>query len=61
MEQVHDIIVHHGIIVHHFMLIIARIGFLVLGEGLTYGINGSFGLPEKKFSFNIFKTNKNFA
>ena len=26
---------------------------LVLGEGPTYGINGSFGSPEKQFSTNI--------
>ena len=31
--------------------------FLILGEGPTYGINGSFGLPEKKFSINFTKTN----
>ena len=24
--------------------------FLLLGEGTTFGINGSFGSPEKKFS-----------
>ena len=29
--------------------------FLVLGEGDTFGINGSFGAPEKKFSFNFTK------
>ena len=37
------------------MLIIARITFLLLGEGPTYGINGSFGSPEKKFSINFTK------
>ena len=33
--------------------------FLVLGEGPTYGINGSFGSPEKKFSINLTKAKKN--
>ena len=27
--------------------------FLVLDEGSTYGINGSYGSPEKKFSINF--------
>ena len=36
-------------------MIIARIIFLLLGEGPTYGINGSFGSPEKKFSINFSK------
>ena len=27
----------------------------MLAEGLTYGINGSFGSPEKKFSINFTK------
>ena len=27
--------------------------FLVLGEWPTYGINGRFGTPEKKFSINF--------
>ena len=31
--------------------------FLILGEGTTYGINGSFGSPEKKFSINFTKAN----
>ena len=35
--------------------------FLVLGEGLTYGIDGSFGLPEKMFSINFSKARSNFA
>ena len=30
--------------------------FLVLGEGPTCGINGSFGLPEKKISINFSNT-----
>ena len=36
------------IMVHHFILTIARIIFLILCEGPPYGINGNFGLPEKK-------------
>ena len=35
--------------------------FLVLGEGPTYGINGSFGSPEKKFSINFSKENIKFC
>ena len=35
--------------------------FLVLGEGDTFGINGSFGAPEKKFSINFSKANKKFC
>ena len=31
--------------------------FLVLGEGDSFGINGSFGAPEKKFSINFSKAN----
>ena len=31
--------------------------FLMLGEGDTFGINGSFGAPEKKFSINFKKAN----
>ena len=31
--------------------------FLILGEGPTYGINGSFGSPEQKFSINFTKAN----
>ena len=27
--------------------------FLILGEGPTYGINGSFVSPEKKFNINF--------
>ena len=34
--------------------------FLLLGEGPTFGIHGSFGLPKKKFSINISKTNSKF-
>ena len=29
----------------------------MLGEGDTFGINGSFGAPEKKFSTNFSKAN----
>ena len=35
--------------------------FLVLGEGPTFGINGRFGSPEKKFSINLSKANKKFC
>ena len=35
--------------------------FLILGLGPTYGINGSFGSPEKKFSINFTKTNTKFC
>ena len=31
--------------------------FLILGEGSTYDINGSFGAPEKKFGINFSKEN----
>ena len=31
--------------------------FLVLGEGPIYGINGSFGSPEKKFTVSFSKAN----
>ena len=31
--------------------------FLVLGEGPVYGINGSFGSPEKKFTVSFSKAN----
>ena len=34
---------------------------LVLGEGPTFGINGRFGPPEKKFSINFSKANKKFC
>ena len=33
----------------------------MLGEGPTYGINGSFGSPEKKFSINFSKANSKFC
>ena len=32
--------------------------FLVLGEGPTFGINGTFGSSEKKFNINFSKANK---
>ena len=35
--------------------------FLVLGEGLTFGINESFGSPEKKFCINFSKSNRKFC
>ena len=35
--------------------------FLILDEDPTYGINGSFGSPEKKFSINFTKVNTTFC
>ena len=35
--------------------------FLVLGDGPTFGINGSFGSPGKKFSINFSKANTKFC
>ena len=35
--------------------------FLVLGEGPTFGINGSFGSPEKRFNINFSKANTKFC
>ena len=35
--------------------------FLMLGESPTFGINGSFGSPEKTFSTNFSKANTKFA
>ena len=35
--------------------------FLVLGEGPTFGINRSFGSPEKRSSINFSKANTNFV
>ena len=35
--------------------------FLVLGEGDTFGINGSFGAPEKKLSIHFSKANTKFC
>ena len=34
--------------------------FLILGKGLTLGINRSFGVPEKKFDINFSKANRKF-
>ena len=34
---------------------------LVLDKGNTFGINGSFGAPEKKFSINFSKANTKFC
>ena len=45
------------IIVYHLILIIAKIFFLILGEGLTFGLNGSFDSLEKKLSINFTKAN----
>ena len=41
------------IIAHHLILTIAKITFLILGEDPTYGINGSFGSTENKFSISF--------
>ena len=38
-----------------------KINFLILGEGPSYNINGSFGLPGKKLSINCSKTNTKFC
>ena len=35
--------------------------FLVLGEGPTFGINGSFGSSKKNLSINFSKANTKFA
>ena len=35
--------------------------FLILGEDPTYGVNGSFGSPEKKFNINFTKANTKFC
>ena len=35
--------------------------FSVLGEGDTFGINGSFGAPEEKFIINFSKANTRFC
>ena len=35
--------------------------FLILGERDTFGINGSFGTPEKTFGINFSKTNTTFC
>ena len=35
--------------------------FLILGLGATFGINGSFGSPEKKFSIPFTKGNTKFC
>ena len=35
--------------------------FLVVGDGSTYGINGSFGLPKEKFSITFSKANTKFC
>ena len=43
------------IIFSHPILIIAKIIFLILGEEDTFGINKSFGAPEKNFSINFSK------
>ena len=34
---------------------------IILGDSPTYGINGSFGSPEKKFSINLTEANTKFC
>ena len=41
------------IIVDHLKLIMKKNNVLVLGEGPTFEINGSFGIAEKKLSINF--------
>ena len=48
------------IIVHHLILTNAKSNFLILGEGPTFRINGSFGLPEKQLSIGFIKVNTKF-
>ena len=36
-------------------------GLLILGEGDTFGINGSYGAPEKKFNINFSKVKAKFC
>ena len=48
------------IIIHHLILIIGKITFLILGEGPTYGINGSIGSPEKSLVLILLKQPQNF-
>ena len=38
-----------------------KINFSVLDEGLTHGINGSFGAPAKRFSINFSKAKTKFC
>ena len=38
-----------------------KIKLLILGEWNTFGLNGSFGAPEKKFSINFIKEKTNFS
>ena len=45
----------------HLMLTIARKKILIVGEGLTYGITGSFCAPEKKFGISFTKANPKFC
>ena len=48
-------------IVRHLILTIAKIIFLILGEGDTFGINGNFGKLEEKFSINFNKAKTKFC
>ena len=49
------------IIVHHLILIILKNDFLILGEGDAFGIDGSFGAPEKKINITFSKTKTKFC
>ena len=43
------------------MLTISKNNFLILGKGPTFGINWSFGSPEKKKVLILLKQIQNFA
>ena len=48
------------IIVHHLILI-TKNDFLILGDGPTFGINGSFGASEKTIGINFSKETAKFS
>ena len=67
MEKVHGVLIMtllgmlqflELIMAHHLILIHC---FLVLREGYTFDIDGSFGAPEKKFSINFSKAKTKFC
>ena len=49
------------IIVYHLILIILKNEFLILSEGDTFGINGSFGAPGKHLILLLVKGRQNFV
>ena len=49
------------ILVHHLILIIANNKYFALLERDTFGINESFGAPEKKFSVNFSRPKTQFC